>query len=162
MFKTASEIVSFCQIFNHLLNDDQKLTKTNTVIGIAPTYVGMAGFKTHNKTATMVMAQNTSAIVSGAYTSEVSYTQLKDLDVTMILLGHSEVRAHLHEDDQLINKKVLTLLKENMTPVLCIGETLQEFEHGQTKTILAKQLTINLESVDGALADHLIIAYEPI
>jgi triosephosphate isomerase len=162
MFKTQKEIKDFCESFNHLLNNDHKLKSANTVVGIAPTYLGLSAFKANDKTSTTIMAQNANAEINGAYTSEISYSQLKDLGVTTVLIGHSEVRSHLHESDTLINKKVLTLLKENMVPVLCIGETLQEFEQGKTDTILEKQLTANLLNIDPSTVKCLIIAYEPI
>jgi triosephosphate isomerase len=162
MFKTQDEIESFCDSFNVLLNNDDRLKHANIVIGIAPTYVGLSTFKLSNKTSAIVMAQNVNIETNGPYTSQVSYSQLKDLGVNAVLIGHSEVRSYLHESDVLINKKVLTLLKNNMVPILCVGETLQEFEQGKTKDVLNKQLTINLQNIDLKTVEHLIIAYEPI
>jgi triosephosphate isomerase len=162
MFKTQDEIKTFCETFNRLLNNDQKLKTTNTVIGIAPTYVGLSFFTKYNQTSTIVMAQNVSAELSGAYTSEISFHQLRDIDVNTVLIGHSEVRSHLNESDETINKKVLTLLKERMMPVLCVGETLQEFEQNKTNDVLEKQLSINLKNIDVSTVENLIIAYEPI
>lgn len=162
MFKTQDEIKTFCETFNGLLNNDQKLKTTNTVIGIAPTYVGLSFFTKYNQTSTIVMAQNVSAELSGAYTSEISFHQLRDIDVNTVLIGHSEVRSHLNESDETINKKVLTLLKERMMPVLCVGETLQEFEQNKTNDVLEKQLSINLKNIDVSTVENLIIAYEPI
>jgi triosephosphate isomerase len=162
MYKTQDEIKKFCEVFNKLINNDHQLKRTDVVIAIAPTYVGLIPFKTHNKTNTIAMAQNTNDQNNGAYTSEISYAQLKDIGVTTVLIGHSEVRSHLHENDESINRKILSLLKADMTPVLCIGETLHEFENGQTNAVLRKQLTADLQNIDVATVQRLIIAYEPI
>jgi triosephosphate isomerase len=162
MFKTQSEIKHFCETFNALLNNDQTLSSLDTVIGIAPTYVGLSTFLMHNKTKTLTLAQNANAEITGAYTSEISFNMLKDLHINTVLLGHSEVRLHLNETDEVINKKVLTLLKEKMQPILCIGETLQEFESNQTNDVLAKQLKADLRNIDLSMVDQLVIAYEPI
>jgi triosephosphate isomerase len=159
MFKTKDEIQTFCQTFNSLLNSN---TNSNIVVGIAPSYVGLNTFQTLNKTATRVMAQNVNPEVNGAFTSQISFNMLKDMNVDMVLIGHSEVRAYLHETDEFINKKVCKLLSENMTPVLCIGETLQQFEQGLTNDILAKQLQADLKNVNASQLSKLIIAYEPI
>jgi triosephosphate isomerase len=87
---------------------------------------------------------------------------LKDLDVNMVLIGHSEVRSHLHETDTIINKKNQVLLEQNMTPILCIGETLNEFESGQTINVLQKQLELALQNINPSKITQLIIAYEPV
>jgi triosephosphate isomerase len=162
MYKTFGEIQSFCNEFNNLLKKDKLVTKAEIVVGIAPTYVGIIPFGSCNKTTTLTMAQNANAEQQGAYTSEISFNMLKELSVRMVLIGHSEVRSHLHETDATINKKVLTLLKENMIPVLCVGETLQEFEANKTIEVLNQQLHDDLANIDTSNVENLVIAYEPI
>jgi triosephosphate isomerase len=162
MYKSQNDIQLFCQTFNDLLNNDKILVSLNTAIGIAPTYIGLSTFQKYNNTKTLLMAQNANAEINGAYTGEVSYTLLKDIQVNAVLLGHSEVRSHLHETDACVNKKVLNLLKADITVVLCIGETLEQFEKNQTQNILTQQLKDDLASLDLSNIKNLIIAYEPI
>jgi triosephosphate isomerase len=162
MYKTFSDIQGFCMEFNALLKKDKLFNKANIVVGIAPTYVGIIPFGSCNKTPTLTMAQNVNAEVNGAYTGEISFNMLKELNVKTVLVGHSEVRSHLNESDSVINKKVLTLLKEGMTPVLCVGETLQEFEANKTIEVLNQQLHSDLANIDLSNVENLVIAYEPI
>ncbi|GHU35121.1 hypothetical protein FACS1894166_13300 [Bacilli bacterium] len=162
MNKTFEEIETFCHEFNKLIKSDKILRKSGTTIGIAPTFMGIPPFASNINPDIKVMAQNCSAKDSGAYTSEVSYRMLKELNVNYVLLGHSEVRAHLNENDQSINEKVKTLLNHGMHAILCIGETLKEFETKKTKVILTKQLQADLAGADLAKLEYLTIAYEPI
>ena len=96
----------------------------------------------------------------GAYTGEISPTQLKDLNVKYAIVGHSERRQYQNETDELINKKVKAALDTNITPVLCVGESLETHNEGldATKAFIKHQLDTDLKGVEG----ELIVAYEPI
>lgn len=105
-------------------------------------------------------AQNCYFETKGAFTGEVSAQAIKDMGGRYILLGHSERRAIFGETDELIAKKLKTVQSLDITPMLCIGETLAEREAGKTQAVLQKQLKESL-----ALADKkksLVIAYEPV
>lgn len=107
-------------------------------------------------------AQNMHFEVSGAFTGEVSAPMLRDLFVTHVILGHSERRALFCEDDQLINRKVLSALKHELRPVLCVGETLEQREAGETLKVVQTQLEAGLEGISNEQASSVILAYEPV
>jgi triosephosphate isomerase len=107
-------------------------------------------------------AQNMHHEASGAFTGEISASMLRALFVTHVILGHSERRALFGETDAFINKKVLTALKNQLRPILCVGETLAEREGGSTLKVVQTQLEAGLEGVSKELAPSVVIAYEPV
>ena len=96
----------------------------------------------------------------GAFTGEISPGMLRDLGCKYILVGHSERRHVFGEKDELLNRKVISALKNNLIPIFCIGETLEERKSGKTFDVLGRQLKEGLKSL-GCISD-LIIAYEPV
>ncbi len=105
-------------------------------------------------------AQNISSHYEGSYTGEISAKALKELQISFCIIGHSERRQYYKEINQEINLKAATLVKNQITPILCIGETLEEKKNGLTKEILKKQL---LESINSSCnKKNTIIAYEPV
>ncbi|MFI5356575.1 MAG: triose-phosphate isomerase [Opitutales bacterium] len=109
-----------------------------------------------------VGAQNMHPEGSGAFTGEVSAPMLRSLFVTHVILGHSERRALFGEPDVFINLKVLAALKNQLRPILCVGETLAEREAGSTLKVVQTQLEAGLEGVGKDQAPNMIIAYEPV
>jgi triosephosphate isomerase len=107
-------------------------------------------------------AQNMHPEVSGAFTGEVSAPMLRALFVVHVVLGHSERRQYFGETDAFINKKVLTALKNQLRPILCVGETLAEREAGSTLKVVQTQLEAGLEGVSKDMATSIVIAYEPV
>jgi triosephosphate isomerase len=107
-------------------------------------------------------AQNMHPEASGAYTGEISAGMLRALFATHVILGHSERRAYFAETDAFINKKVLTALKNQLKPILCVGETLAEREAGSTLKVVQTQLEAGLDGVSKELAVNVVIAYEPV
>lgn len=110
----------------------------------------------------LVAAQNCCFTDHGAYTGGTSVLMLQNLKVSLCLVGHSERRSLFRETNALINKKVRLLLKQHLTPVLCIGESVTTLQNGHTLTFLRRQLTAALEGVTSAQAQRLVIAYEPV
>ena len=102
--------------------------------------------------------QNASAHNPGPYTSEVSIHALKNIGVKYVLLGHSEVRQNMFEDDELINLKIKQALDNNLKVVLCIGENLEAYNQSQTKDILKNQIYNALKNIN----EEVIISYEPV
>lgn len=100
--------------------------------------------------------------VSGAYTGETSAAMLKDLGCDYVILGHSERRAIYGETDAEIANKVKTALKMNLTPILCVGETLEERESGQLENVISTQLNAVIDEVGIAAFANVVIAYEPV
>jgi triosephosphate isomerase len=107
-------------------------------------------------------AQNMHFEASGAFTGEISAPMLRALFATYVILGHSERRTYFAENDEFINKKVLAALKNQLRPILCVGETLAEREAGSTLKVVQAQTEKGLEGVSKELAPNVVIAYEPV
>jgi triosephosphate isomerase len=105
-------------------------------------------------------AQNCFFEEKGAFTGEISPKMLKSLGVKYVILGHSERRRNLKESDEMINKKVLAVLKEKLIPILCVGETEKENKFGKTFFVLKNQLKEGLKNVPQI--KNIILAYEPV
>ena len=98
----------------------------------------------------------------GAYTGEVSGAMLADVGARWVLVGHSERRQYHHEDDELVARKFAAALAAGLTPILCVGETLQQREDGATEAVIAHQLQAVLGSSGIGSFDTAMIAYEPV
>lgn len=107
-------------------------------------------------------AQNMYIEEKGAYTGEISPVMLKDAGCKYVILGHSERRKYFNETDQFINKKVHVAVKHGLTPIVCIGETLQEREQGKTFEVLKYQVENSLANLSTMDAEKIVIAYEPV
>lgn len=107
-------------------------------------------------------AQDVYHMPNGAYTGEVSIEMLLDLNVKVVLAGHSERRHVIGEDDDLVNAKVLAAVDAGLDVVLCVGETLEQREAGRTKQVNISQLESGLRGVPADRMDQLTIAYEPV
>jgi len=109
-----------------------------------------------------VGAQDVSVHDKGAYTGEVSAAMLKDLGVKYCIVGHSERRAYHGETDQLVNQKAKKLLEAGITPIICVGETLDERERGLTMDLISLQVRGTLNGLTDAEVRRCVIAYEPV
>src|SRR5690606_10743889 len=107
-------------------------------------------------------AQSLCAEDAGAFTGEISGAMLRDYDCTYVIVGHSERRTLYHEDDALVARKFLAAQSQSLVPILCVGETLEERERGQTKTVVTRQLTAVLDVAGVAAFANAVIAYEPV
>ena len=99
---------------------------------------------------------------SGAFTGEVAPAMLAKLDVSLVIVGHSERRQLFGEIDQVVNRKVKAVLVAGMTPIMCCGETLEEREAGTTEARVAGQVRAGLAGVPPEQVASLVVAYEPI
>jgi len=115
-----------------------------------------------NNTGVGVGAQNMSQFESGAYTGEVSASQLTDIGTEYVIIGHSERRQYYGETDESVNEKTLAALKTPMLPIVCVGETLEQREEGITNDLVTKQVKIALSNVSAEQLKSVIIAYEPV
>jgi triosephosphate isomerase len=107
-------------------------------------------------------AQDVSAHESGAYTGEVSAPMLKALDLKYVVVGHSERRAYHAESDAQINQKIRLSLAAELTPILCVGESLEQREAGVTMDFIAYQIAAGLAGLDEKSVKGCVVAYEPI
>jgi triosephosphate isomerase (TIM) len=107
-------------------------------------------------------AQNCHAEDAGAFTGEVSPSMLAKLQVAYVIVGHSERRELFGETDDVVNAKVKAVLRHQMIPILCVGETLEEREGDRTEDKVARQVQAGLTGLSPEQVDSMVIAYEPI
>ena len=107
-------------------------------------------------------AQNMHFEEKGAFTGEISPLMLKELDMDYVVIGHSERRQYFNETNETVNKKVLKALEVGIDPILCVGETLEEREAGNTKDVCKVQVEKALENVSKEDLAKVVIAYEPV
>lgn len=107
-------------------------------------------------------AQDVSRHASGAYTGEVAASMLADFGCRYVIVGHSERRAYHGESDLLVAQKALAALQAGLTPIVCVGETLEEREAGQTQAVVGRQLSAVLELLDADTVARIVVAYEPV
>jgi triosephosphate isomerase len=158
MYKTPTEACAFMQAFLPLVAGH-----TRDEIVICPPYVDLAAVLEAVKAAHVAVgAQNMHWEKEGAFTGEISAGMLQALGVTHVIVGHSERRQYFAETDDTVNRKVEVALEAGLTPIMCIGEVLEEREAGLTEDVLRRQVTGGLRGISGRKAAKLVIAYEPV
>lgn len=136
---------------------------TEQTVGVCVPFVYLPLAQTYLQNSKVLYgAQNMSNQISGAFTGEISASMLQDFGTQLVILGHSERRQLFGETDKMVNQKVLKALEENLTPILCVGETLQQRAEGKTKELVTQQLQAGLQGVNAANLQKMYIAYEPI
>ncbi|MBQ9782209.1 MAG: triose-phosphate isomerase, partial [Clostridia bacterium] len=105
-------------------------------------------------------AENVHYAESGAFTGEISADMLLELGVEYVIIGHSERRQYFNETDETVNLRTLQALKKGLTPIVCVGETLEERETNKTEEVLKRQIVEGLKGVEDLT--KLVIAYEPV
>ncbi len=165
MNKTPQESIDFISalqeklILNHKTSKDSASFNTVEVLIISP-FTSLYPVKSISSQV-KIGAQNLFYEEKGAYTGEISPLMLKGI-ADYVLIGHSERRQIFKEDDISINKKIKTALKHEFNPILCVGETLEERESGNTFSKIENQLTADLDGLTVQEIQKLVIAYEPI
>jgi triosephosphate isomerase len=136
---------------------------SNVEVGVVPSFVHLAPVQASTAgTSLRLGAQNVAAYDNGAYTGEVSASMLAEFGVQLVLVGHSERRHVLGESDAVVAAKYLRALSAGLTPVLCLGETLDERERGETDAVVLRQLDAVLDAAGIASLAQAVIAYEPV
>ena len=157
MHKTIAEALEFVNEVKDRVNND----KVEAVI-CAP-FTLLKDLKQATKgTNIKIGAQNMHFEEKGAFTGEISPLMLKELDMDYVVIGHSERRQYFNETDETVNKKVLKALEVGIDPILCVGETLEEWEAGNTKDVCKVQVEKALENVSKEDLAKVVIAYEPV
>ena len=106
-------------------------------------------------------AQNMHWEQKGAFTGETSPGMVRE-SCQYVILGHSERRTYFGETDETVNKRLRAAQQSDLTPIVCVGETLQQYEAGQTAEVVARQIRLGLEGVEPAFAPRMVVAYEPV
>ena len=130
-------------------------------IGVAPVYLSLSAVKEENPKLN-VAAENCHFEDHGAFTGEIAIPMLQEIGIDWVIIGHSERRTYFAETDETCNKKLLALEKAGMTPIFCVGETLEEYEAGRTKEVVKRQTLKGLEGLGKQFVNDMVIAYEPV
>lgn len=145
-----------------LINNSQLEDLKNTDIIIAPSFTFLHPVSGRLKNKIALASQNCSENNNGAFTGDVSSAMLKDCGVSHVIIGHSERRKYHSESDEQINLKLKKVLSDELKPIFCIGETLEEREGNMHFQVVKKQLTKGLAGINLIDANKIIIAYEPV
>ncbi|MFR6152942.1 triose-phosphate isomerase [Peptoniphilus harei] len=153
MNKTSSEALEFAKEIN-------KFEFNKVDVLLAPSFVTLESLRKNLKDEIKVAGQNVSQFDEGAFTGEVSTTMLKDIGVDDVIIGHSERREKFSESDEIINAKVKKALVDDLSVILCLGESLEIKEEGREVDFVREELLKSLDGVEDL--ENLTIAYEPI
>lgn len=157
MFKTVGEATAFVQE----VKGKAEVEGVESVI-CAPYIQLPALVEAVKGTSLKIGAQNLHWEDQGAFTGEISGRMLQDLGVDYVIIGHSERRAYFNESDEQVNQKVHAAFKYGITPIVCVGEKLEEREAGQTKEVCKTQTDAAFKGLSAEQAAQVVVAYEPI
>ena len=152
-----NETIDFIQELTPLVKD----TKNEVILCVPYTDLFYALLHVQG-TNIKIGAQNMHWEEKGAYTGEVSAPMLKSIGVEYVIIGHSERRQYFAETDETVNKKIKSALAHGLKPIVCVGETLEQREAGETETIVTNQIAKAFEGIASENLEKIIVAYEPI
>ena len=152
-----NEAIEYIEKFEPLVKE----TENEVILCVPYTDLFYALLSAQN-TNIKIGAQNMHFEESGAYTGEVSGKMLKSIGVEYVIIGHSERRQYFNETDETVNKKIKAAFKNELKPIVCVGETLEQKEEGKTQEIITTQVKLALDGLTPEQVKNTIIAYEPI
>ncbi|MCF6187186.1 MAG: triose-phosphate isomerase [Desulfobulbaceae bacterium] len=158
MHLTIGEAVTLAQ---EIAKSSQGLEDREVMIAPAATAIAAVAEAVEGSPV-LVGGQNVAWEQQGAYTGEISPLMLKDAGATMAIVGHSERRHIFGEDNTMVNQRMIGALASGLTPVLCVGETLDEREEGLTMKVLEVQVCEGLEGIKSDQIGQVVVAYEPV
>ena len=130
---------------------------------VAPPFLSLHRVAEHLKESYIgAAAQNLHFEDQGAFTGECSGKQIKDAGADYVIIGHSERRQYFGETDEMVNKKIKAALRNELVPIVCVGETLAERERNEVAAVIGRQLAVGLLDLTAGEVSRLIIAYEPV
>jgi triosephosphate isomerase len=158
MYKTVHEAVAFAKEFRVLVKDI-----ADVEIVVAPPFTAVHAVADAARNSNIgVAGQNLHWEREGAFTGEISAAMLKEAGAEYVIIGHSERRRLFHETDETVNRKLASALAAQLTPIVCIGETLEERERNETLAVLDRQIKAGLDGLTGDQVSGLVLAYEPV
>jgi triosephosphate isomerase len=158
MFKTVQEAVMFAKELRRLVKD-----VTDVEIVIAPPFTAVHSVAEALRSANVgVAAQNLYWEREGAFTGEVSGAMIKEAGAEYVIVGHSERRRLFGETDATVSRKTSAAIGAGLTPIVCVGETLEQRERNETLAVLDRQIKDGLESLNAQQMAELVVAYEPV
>lgn len=158
MHKTIAEAVAFTEAFLPLAADAD-----HAEIVVAPPFTALAAVAAACHGSNVAAAgQDVHWEDHGAFTGEVSVAMLAEADASHVIIGHSERRQLFGETDETVNRKAQAALAGGLIPIVCVGETLDQREAGETEAVLDRQIAGSLAGLDAAQIGTIIVAYEPV
>jgi triosephosphate isomerase len=158
MYKTPEQTREFFSAFLPLVKDH-----TRDEIVVCPPFTNIAAaVESARGSALGVGAQNMYWEKEGAYTGEISAGMISASGCTHVIIGHSERRQYFGETDDTVNRKLKVALDSGLTPIVCVGEVLEEREAGITDDVLRRQCNLAFRGISGERAARLVVAYEPV
>jgi triosephosphate isomerase len=158
MHKTVHESVVFVKEFRSMVKDVEDVE-----IVVAPPFTAVHAVAEAARNSTVgVAAQNLHWERQGAFTGEVSAEMVREAGAEYVIIGHSERRRLFGDTDELVNHRLVAALGAKITPIVCIGETLEEREGNLTLNVLDRQIKVGLDRMTGEQIAGLVIAYEPV
>ncbi|MFA5786978.1 MAG: triose-phosphate isomerase [Actinomycetota bacterium] len=162
MFKNHLEAIQLVQKLSYLLEASD--TKRVDVV-LCPPFTSLRSVQTLIEADRLqfgIGAQNMHWEVEGAFTGEISASMLAKLKVRYVIVGHSERRQYFGETDETVNRKLKAAFSAGLTPICCVGETLEQRESGVTSSVVEGQVALGLEGLTPEQVGSMVIAYEPI
>ena len=160
MNKTAAETVELCKALKEKFAD---VCPCKADVAVCPPFTSIAAAIEELKGSNIkVGAQNIHWADNGAFTGEISGAMLKEMGVEYVIIGHSERRQYFGETDETVNARLVAALKNDLKPIVCIGETLEERENNQTEAVLEKQIRGAFAGIKECCFPKVVIAYEPV
>lgn len=157
MYKTTAEAVAFAETLKELYHD------TDVRVAICAPFTQLMALKqAFAGTKIGVGAQNVHEEQEGAFTGEISIPMLEEIGVEYCIVGHSERRQYFGETDEAVNHKLKALMHTQITPILCVGETLAEREADRAETVVSGQVRKAFDGLTPEQAVRTVIAYEPV
>jgi len=158
MYKTPDQAREFFRDFLPVVKDYDR-----EEIVVCPTYLCIdAGVKATTGSSVAVGAQDVHWEKEGAFTGEINAPMLVAVGCTHVIIGHSERRQHFGETDDTVNLKLKSALEAGLTPIVCVGEVLEEREAGLTDDVLRRQCLRAFHAISAKKAAKLVVAYEPV
>jgi triosephosphate isomerase len=158
MYKTVHDAFVFVKEFRNVVKDF-----TDVEIVVAPPFTAIHTVAEAARNSNVgVAGQDLYWEREGAFTGEISAAMLKEAGAEYVIIGHSERRRLFGETDETVNRKLVAALGAQLTPIVCIGETLEERERDETLTVLDRQIKAGLDGVTGEQVASLVVAYEPV
>lgn len=158
MYKTPDQTRDFFREFLPMVAPHDR-----DEIVVCPPFLDIpAGIEAANGSRVAIGAQDLHWEKEGAYTGEICATMLMAVGVTHVIIGHSERRQYFGETDDVVNLKLKTGLEAGLTPIVCVGEVLEEREAGLTEDVLRRQCLRAFHAISGKKAGKLVVAYEPV
>jgi len=158
MNNTSAESVELVSQLREMISDVKEVE-----VVVAPPYTALGSVAAIIKDSNIFLsAQNIFWEEKGAFTGEISPSMLKDIGCQYAIVGHSERRQYFGETNDTVNKRLEAAIKVSLTPIMCIGETLEEREAGKTLTVIEQQMREGLNGLSSDEMGKVVVAYEPV